>query len=364
MSELKSFTCPSCGAALSITGREVQVKCNYCGTVSVVPAEYRTPATPPPVVAPQIVYVDPMLFNPRTATAYPIRSRSGVVGCIRFFSLLLLVGIIGIGAYAYKTGSLNQIIAGISNGALGANVVVSGTEGKGPGQFKYPIHMALDGKGNFYIADATFRVQRFGPDGQYQNYWTIQENDPDKKIDQIAADAAGNVYVVDAGTITKYDGTSGKLLIQLDSSAGAFYHMDLMPDGSIWAIAGGDNLVHLSPTGKILTQLTKLISSQTNEMGIAAWQLIPAVANDGTIYIFYTTLSHPHIYKFSSTGKLLGKFGDGGDEEGLFNFAQYMTLDNREHIYTIDQTRLQVFDLDGRYLKIILSSRSLQRISG
>ena len=43
MSELKSLTCPNCGAALTATGNEAEIKCQYCGTTVLVPNQNPAP---------------------------------------------------------------------------------------------------------------------------------------------------------------------------------------------------------------------------------------------------------------------------------------------------------------------------------
>jgi predicted RNA-binding Zn-ribbon protein involved in translation (DUF1610 family) len=46
MSETKTFNCPSCGAALTTTGDETEVKCQFCGNTVIVPPELRRPRDP------------------------------------------------------------------------------------------------------------------------------------------------------------------------------------------------------------------------------------------------------------------------------------------------------------------------------
>ncbi len=50
MADLSALTCPNCGAALEATGEEKEIKCNYCGTMVLVP-QAASPQ-PEPVVIP------------------------------------------------------------------------------------------------------------------------------------------------------------------------------------------------------------------------------------------------------------------------------------------------------------------------
>ena len=42
MSQTQTFACPSCGAALSAAGANKEIKCPYCASTVVVPAELRS----------------------------------------------------------------------------------------------------------------------------------------------------------------------------------------------------------------------------------------------------------------------------------------------------------------------------------
>jgi DNA-directed RNA polymerase subunit RPC12/RpoP len=46
MSETKTFNCPSCGAALTTTGEDAEIKCQFCGNTVIVPPELRRPRDP------------------------------------------------------------------------------------------------------------------------------------------------------------------------------------------------------------------------------------------------------------------------------------------------------------------------------
>ncbi len=46
MSETKTFNCPSCGASLTTTGKDAELKCPYCGSTVIVPPELRQARDP------------------------------------------------------------------------------------------------------------------------------------------------------------------------------------------------------------------------------------------------------------------------------------------------------------------------------
>ena len=85
MAEQRDFDCPSCAAALRVTGYETQVRCAYCGTTVVVPQELRVP--PPPTYPPPPIYPPPGYPLPAAAPARPSSTAnaamtSGIIGLV------------------------------------------------------------------------------------------------------------------------------------------------------------------------------------------------------------------------------------------------------------------------------------------
>jgi DNA-binding beta-propeller fold protein YncE len=82
----------------------------------------------------------------------------------------------------------------------GVALAAWGTHGSGPGQFDHPVGIALDSKGNIYVAEmGNNRVQKLSPQGQP----LAQFGRTGKELGEfngpygIAVDAGGNIYVTD-----------------------------------------------------------------------------------------------------------------------------------------------------------------------
>ncbi len=111
----------------------------------------------------------------------------------------------------------------------------------GDGQFNAPTGMALDSRGNVYVADAdNHRVQKFSPDGKFLTKWGSSQCivDSSKTCQDkfnfpfdIAIDSLDNVYVLDSGNhrVQKFNSTSsymtewgsnGSSVIQFHSPSG------------------------------------------------------------------------------------------------------------------------------------------------
>jgi len=84
-----------------------------------------------------------------------------------------------------------------------------GTRGTGPGEFINPTAVAVDMQGFVYVADTgNHRIQKFGPDGKFVQQWGALDtmNRPTDGVGAgqfsspygIAVDAKGNLYVADS----------------------------------------------------------------------------------------------------------------------------------------------------------------------
>jgi tripartite motif-containing protein 71 len=76
-----------------------------------------------------------------------------------------------------------------------------GSGGTGNGQFDRPTGVATDAAGNVYVADAgNNRIQKFSSTGAYLTQWGSEGSGNGQFNGPIgmATDAAGNVYVADA----------------------------------------------------------------------------------------------------------------------------------------------------------------------
>jgi streptogramin lyase len=86
----------------------------------------------------------------------------------------------------------------------GQPLLAWGSFGDAPGQFRLPADVALDSQGNVYVADEQgSRVKEFSSSGQVLHIW---QNDPLKSLKDpgqfdrvygVAVDAKGNIYVAD-----------------------------------------------------------------------------------------------------------------------------------------------------------------------
>jgi hypothetical protein len=73
----------------------------------------------------------------------------------------------------------------------GTFLVNWGTSGTGEGQFSTPTGIAVDSKGNVYVADLTSRVQKFNPAGEF-----LTTCDTGATTNDVAVDPSGTIYAL------------------------------------------------------------------------------------------------------------------------------------------------------------------------
>lgn len=79
--------------------------------------------------------------------------------------------------------------------AAGAHLFSWGEPGSGAGQFRLPHGIAIDRRGQVYVADReNSRIQIFGPDGSFRAQWTDVA-----RPDDVFIDAEENLYVAELG---------------------------------------------------------------------------------------------------------------------------------------------------------------------
>jgi tripartite motif-containing protein 71 len=92
-------------------------------------------------------------------------------------------------AHPFSTGT-DHIQKFSSSGEL---LATWGGTGTGPGQFDNPTGLAVDGKGDLFIADTgNNRIQELSPTGQYLAQWKISGL---SFVSKVALDGHGNIYV-------------------------------------------------------------------------------------------------------------------------------------------------------------------------
>lgn len=226
-----------------------------------------------------------------------------------------------------------------------------GGEGSGPGLFNDPRAIAVDPQtGIIYVADyQTGRVQSFDTKGKFITQWNVGE----KKaiITSMTADHKGNVFIVSATTLYRYQGASGKLVSQIKADGNtSYFYNDVVAaaDGTLYVVGGGETVVHMDISGKVLSTIPKAISTVTDDPELGA-----KIAVDGERNTYLLGTFNNAVFKFGPNGKYINKFGSVGDKPGQFRAPYALAVDGQGQIYVSDFKGIQVFDKNGQYIDVI-----------
>lgn len=352
---LKTFDCPKCGAPVNyeqdVIGADLTARCPYCSSSLSVPDEMR--GRPAQIIS----HVN-------------IDLRNTGAKATKWILLIVLIPVIGVvvGAIAMggflvpllrgksstpvtrpptKTGSVplggKEKVKGFATQTLNF-----GSEGIGPGMFKDARSIAVDGSGKIYVGEYTGgRIQVFDPAGKFLTQWTV---DPKMPLRGLAADRKGTIYVVQRGNITRHEGGSGKLLGELDyAGGGGFDDLSMSADGGFVAAwySNRDDVVRFNSAGEVTRTIRAAISSTSGDS-----ELNTRVAIDGLGNIYALGTFNNAVFKFGPDGKFLTRFGDTGDQPGQFHAPFAVAVDGTGRVYVSDIKGIQVFDANGRYLKV------------
>jgi DNA-directed RNA polymerase subunit RPC12/RpoP len=230
-----------------------------------------------------------------------------------------------------------------TNRAVAEVVLVFGTDGIGPGQFKDARSVAVDRTGRIYAADYTGgRVQVFDPAGGFVSQWMMN---PRTALHRLATDSS-SVWILQAGTVSRHEPGTGKTVGTLPGKPIEWINdLAFGLDGSITIVGRSESIVRLRPDGSRVLEVRDAISGITDQT-----ELSVKVAVDGNGDIFLLGGFHKAVFHYSADGKFLNRFGSGGDGPGQFRSPHDIAVDGQGRVYVSDTSGIHVFASDGRYL--------------
>jgi sugar lactone lactonase YvrE len=232
-----------------------------------------------------------------------------------------------------------------------------GSLGNENDKLKFPNDVAVDAAGNVYAADTyNDRVQKFTSTGEPLGRWGTSgtEDGQFQNPYGIAADAAGNIYVADRGNhrIQKFD-SNGQFITQWGNygfGAGNFNSPNGVATdavGNIYVVDTNNDRIRKFTSDGIPVAMWG--SYGTNEGQFARPRSIVA-DSDGNVYV--TDYNNHRIQKFTSDGQFVAQWGSNGTGDNQFSGPWGVAIDTAGNIYVADSCnhRIQVFTSDGQFL--------------
>ncbi len=190
--------------------------------------------------------------------------------------------------------------------AEGEKVRSFGEQGKGKGQFQYPLGVTVDGDDNIYVVDNGNKcVQKFTSEGEY--------------VTSTASNSSNTLQFIDPYGIT-YNPRNGRLYV-CDQRNHRIQILD--------------------------TNLAILNTVSGERDGKFSYPQGVAFDSDGNMYV----ASQYHIQVFTPEGQHLREIGTNGSGRGQLQCAEGITID-RDRVYMTDLAnhRVSVFTTTGQFL--------------
>jgi streptogramin lyase len=233
-----------------------------------------------------------------------------------------------------------------------------GEAGTETGKFKGPFGMAIDSKGDLWVADeGNNRIEEFSSEGKYITSFgkTGSEAGQLKGPKGITIEqSTGDIWVAESGNnrIQKFSPEGKSLLIvgKAGSETGDVQEpkaVALDSKGDIWVADTGNNRIEeFNAEGKYTTSIGKAGS----EPGQLKEPKGIAVDSKGDVWV--ADAGNDRIQEFSPEGKLLNHFGMSGTGSGQFGTPLGIAFDASGHLLVADQgnNRIQEFSAAGAFI--------------
>ena len=186
-----------------------------------------------------------------------------------------------------------------------------GSRGSKPAFFKNPRGMAVDGQGNFWVADTgNDRLQKFSREGSLMHVIGMYGSGEGQfhSPSGIAVSPKGNLCIAD----------TGNKRVQIFTARGIFI-------GSF------------GKKGKLAGQFNEIVD----------------IAVDKAENLYVVDRGNDRIAKYDSGGSLLWEAGKSGTRDAEFTEPENILVSPDNEVYVLDagNARVQVFDSDGKFLR-------------
>ena len=212
--------------------------------------------------------------------------------------------------------------------------LLDGGEGSAPGEYNEPRGVAVDGKGNVYVADfRNYRIQKFGPDGLFLCAWGEEGSYPGQFNDpcDVKTDAKGRVYVADTfNHRVQALSPEGKSAAVFEGGLFAPRGVAVDAKGRIWVADTGNSAVKLFTAEG---EPPRVIGGRGKGNGEFDSPVGLAVDRKGRVYV--ADAGNGRVQVLDQAGNYLSQFKVDGWKQGVFN-EPYLDVDARGDIYLTD----------------------------
>jgi RHS repeat-associated protein len=242
---------------------------------------------------------------------------------------------------------------------------VFGSEGSGDGQFKTPTGLAFDAEGDLWVTDSgNDRIQRFTAEGAYlsQVGKLGNNNGQFNEPKAVAIDASGNVWVADTANNRVQELTGSEFVLKFGGSGSGAGQLEkpagvaVGASGDVWvADTGHDRVQEFDGKGEFVREF----GAAGAEAGEFSSPRGIAVSGGGDVYV--ADAGNNRVQEFNASGEFVRKFGSEGSGEGKFRTLTGVAVDSEGHVWTVEAgisgfgaeyaPRVQEFTAEGVFIR-------------
>jgi tripartite motif-containing protein 71 len=222
----------------------------------------------------------------------------------------------------------------------------------------WPLAVAVDTRGNAYVAHSYNVVSKYTSSGQRLSSWTVGPSDAQLAVTGLAVDSSEHPMAVSGNRIygRSADGQTFKpLATRFPPTPARFDHPSLLAVDrklAVYVVTGSsdDQLQKLSSSGRRI----RVWSEGTFDPGRRYGRYdFAGLVVDNRDNVYLSDVLSGHLLKVSPTGKVVQRWGREGSGPGQFETPYGLTLDSHGHIYVADagNNRIQKLSPDGRPLQ-------------
>ena len=226
-----------------------------------------------------------------------------------------------------------------------------GTEGSGPGQFKYPEGVAIDTAGNILVADyCNHRIQQWSSTGKHLRTVGKYGSGPLQFYSPVGITVhphTGKVYVADGGNhriqVLNSDLTYSGSFGGKGSNNGGFnapYDISTDREGNVYVADYNNCRIQVfTVEGVYLRHFGKKGEGE----GELEWPISIAIDSGNVVYVGEEGNNRVSI--FSTDGEFIKSFGAQGKDPAQFNRPYGLAVDKKGTLYVSDtfNSRIQIF---------------------
>lgn len=237
-----------------------------------------------------------------------------------------------------------------------------GWQGPGTGQLNAAMGVAVDAKGDAWVADTkNNRIEQFNPQGEYSTQFGYEGSGGGalKEPRGVAIDSKGNIWVADTDNnrIEKFN-EKGEYLLQAGTAGtGALkgpQGIAIDSSANVWVADTGDNrVVEFNEKGEYVREASKAVGSHTLSEPVG-------IAVDKSADAWVTDAKNHRFVEFGPTGAALKEYGALGTGNSQFETPSGIAIDAENDVYVADyvENRVQEFNSKGEFLTKFASSGS------